>query len=98
MVTALVTCCYEELTEFGKQLVVNGKAIWSYAVRPGKKGGDRRGEQDADGGRHEQMYRNPTGEIVQTVKKWFGFTLHVVADTWYKLPVDYTLSKSSRNE
>jgi len=89
---------YEGVSEFGEHLGIDGKAIGSYAVRRGKKEGDRRGEQDADWGRHEQHIQTEGGEVVQKVKRWFGFTVHIIAETSYELPVAFRVTKASCNE
>jgi len=96
--TTLVDQCYQELSGFGRCLGADGKAIQSFAVRPGKIIGDLRGEHDADWGRHEGFYKSDRGEMRKTVKKWFGFTVHVIADTDYELPVSFSLTRASKNE
>lgn len=94
----LVEHWYQESPEFGQHLGIDGKAISSYAVKKAAKRGDRRGEHDADWGIHEQFHQNTAGESIHTVKKWFGFTLHLVADTTYELPIGYKLTKASCSE
>ncbi|MGQ9838849.1 MAG: transposase [Cyanobacteriota bacterium] len=94
----LVKNWYQESPDFGQQLGIDGKALSSYAVKEGAKGGDRRGEHDADWGIHEQFHQNTAGERIHRVKKWFGFTLHLVADTTYELPIGYTRTKASCSE
>lgn len=96
--TALVDQCYQELPGFGRRLGADGKGIHSFARRRGKIPGDRRGEHDADWGRHDHLYQNERGEVQKAVKKWFGFTVHLVADTDYELPVAFTVTRASKNE
>lgn len=96
--TSLVDQCYGELPGFGRRLGADGKGIESFACRTGKVPGDRRGEHDADWGCHEHLYQNERGEVQKSVKKWFGFTVHLIADTDYELPVAFTVSRASKNE
>ena len=95
---SLVQQCYKELPDFGRELGIDGKAIASYAQKQGEKKNDLRGEHDANWGKHEHYYKKANGELVKTVKKWFGFTLHLIADTNYELPVAFTVTPASRNE
>ncbi|MCF7949900.1 MAG: transposase [Spirochaetia bacterium] len=96
--TSLVDQCYQELPGFGRRLGADGKAIESFARRRGKDQEDLRGEHDADWGRHDHFHQKESGEIQKTVKRWFGFTVHVIADTDYELPVAFSLTRASRNE
>ena len=96
--TSLVDQCYRELPGFGRRLGADGKAIESFAAGRGKVPGDERGEHDGDWGRHDHFHQKESGEIQKTVKKWFGFTVHVIADTDYELPVAFSLTRASRNE
>lgn len=94
----LVERCRSSLPGFGEKLGGDGKAISSFAVGRGNKSGDRRGEHDADWGRHEHHHSGADGTTTTVVKKWFGFTLHLLADTTYELPVNFKLTPASRNE
>jgi hypothetical protein len=96
--TTLVSWCYEEIEGFGMQLGIDGKALASYARRPGKREGDRRGEGQAKWGIHTHRSEDAFGNIKEQVKKWFGFTLHLAVDTEYELPVDFTVLPASENE
>lgn len=59
---------------------------------------DGRGEHDADWGRREHFHQSESGEIHKSIKKWFGCTVHLIADTTYELPVAFTVTRASRNE
>lgn len=95
---ALVNRCLQLFPEFGKHLGGDGKAIASFARRHGSRDGDRRGEHDADWGVHEHHVDNESGTRETVAKKWFGFTLHLLADTHYELPVNFAVTPASRNE
>lgn len=86
------------LPDFGKTLAIDGKAISSYGKKKGKKEGDMRGEHDADWGKHEYNGVDDKGRAWEKIKKWFGFTLHLIVDAKYELPVTFTLTKASKNE
>ena len=98
MFQTLVSELSELLPDFGKVLAIDGKAIKSYAKRTGKKAGDMRGEHDADWGKHAHHNTDSNGKSYETIKKWFGFTLHLVVDAVHELPVSCTVTKASVNE
>jgi hypothetical protein len=86
------------LPDFGKTLAIDGKAIPSYGKKKGKREGDMRGEHDADWGRHEYKGIDENGRVWEKIKKWSGFTLHLIVDAKYELPVTFTVTKASKNE
>jgi len=86
------------LPDLGKTLAIDGKAIQSYAKRKGNHEEDMRGEHDADWGVHEYKGTDKKGKTWKKVKRWFGFTLHLVVDAKYELPVSFTVTKASKNE
>ena len=94
----LVGQCYEQFDEFGKNLAIDGKALPSCAQRAGKVEGDLRGEHEGRWARHVTKSESSDGRITETVKKWFGFTLHLIVDTHYELPVAYTVLPANENE
>jgi hypothetical protein len=90
---------YENLETFGETLMIDGKAIQSYATKNSnnKKAGNR-GEKDADWAKKEYTTYDPKGEKVTKTVKWFGFRLHLIADAKYELPVEYEITKASNSE
>ena len=85
--------------DFGNVLAVDGKAISSFAKRERKdRCDDRRAEHDARWGVHEYSGIDERGNPWKTVKKWFGFKLHVVVDAVHELPVGFELTDASTNE
>ena len=94
----LVDEIMELLPDFGETLAIDGKAIPSFGRRLGKREGDMRGEHDANWGVHEYDKTDKNGNVYKEVKKWFGFTLHLVVDAKYELPVAFTVTKASENE
>ena len=99
MFEQLVLYMYDNLEGFGKILMVDGKAIDSFATRKtnNKKSGER-GEQDADWCKKQYRTNGSNGESVIKTKKWFGFRLHLIADATYELPVAYAVTKASDSE
>ena len=95
----LVERCRRELPDFGRHMGCDGKALSSYARRTGKsEHGDRRGEHDAAWGVHAHHSRGRDGVMLETVKRWFGFKLHLIADTTYELPIAFTVLPANHNE
>ena len=80
------------------ELGVDGKAIASFAKRRGSNPADNRGEHDANWGNHSHFFQNAAGQMEKAVKKWFGFTLHLIADSAYELPVAFSVTRASRSE
>jgi len=94
----LVETCMELLPGYGEHLAIDGKAIPSFAVKPGKIKGDERGDHDADWGKHSYSGVREDGTFWETIKKWFGYKVHLLVDSRYELPVAFTLTKASANE
>jgi hypothetical protein len=95
----LVDRCREELPNFGRRMGCDGKALASYARRTGKsEHEDRRGEHDATWGVHAHHTKGSDGVMRETVKRWFGFKLHLIADTTYELPIAFTVLPANHNE
>jgi hypothetical protein len=94
----LVEGCREVLPDLGKILMIDGTSISSYARREGKREGDGRGDRDADWAVHEYSGVHTDGRVWQRVKRWFGYTLHLVVDAEYELPVGFKVTKASRSE
>ena len=68
----------------------------SPTVAEGKKDAS---DPDADWGKHETSGANArTGKIWKKVKSWFGYGLHLIADTHYEVPVAFEVTRASRTE
>jgi hypothetical protein len=94
----LTDFCVVNLDGFGESLAIDGKAISSFAARKGKLKKDLRGEHEANWGKHVIRSEGSDGKIHEKIKTWFGFTLHLIVDTKYELPVDFTVLPASANE
>lgn len=99
MFTEMTLFMYDNLEDFGEILMVDGKAIQSYATKTSRnpKSGCR-GERDADWCKKEYTASGPNGEAVTKTKKWFGFRLHLIADATYEIPVAFSVTKASTSE
>ena len=87
------------LPDFGQHLGYDGKAIESYST--GRVDGEsgQRSDPDADWGKHETSGVDArTGKLWTTVKSWFGYGLHLIADTRYEIPVAFHLTPASHSE
>lgn len=95
----MVGYMYDNLDGFGQDLMVDGKAIQSFATKLSKKKKkDHRGEHDADYCQKSYTVSGKNGEKKTKEVKWFGFRLHLIADAVYELPVAYTVTKASNSE
>lgn len=93
----------ELLPGMGKHLAVDGKAIASYArgKREGKtkkQDPGRRRDTDAQWGRHESSGKGEDGSRWRKEKVWFGYTLHLMVDSEYELPVAFELTDAKASE
>lgn len=89
----------ELLPDFGKHLVVDSKAIPSFARRKnGNQTTDGRRDTDANYGKKEYRRQNKDGSLWEKIVKWFGYKLHLVVDATYELPVAYKVTKASASD
>ena len=78
------------LPDFGRHLGYDGKALPAYATGRDTPSTGEPADPDADWGRHETAGKPD--------KVWFGYGMHVIADTMYEIPVAYRLTKASTSE
>ena len=99
MVESLRASLFEELPGFGRHLGYDGKAIESHSTGRVGEGKEHASDADADWGKHETRGVNgKTGEIWKKVKSWFGYGLHLIADTHYEVPVAFEVTRPSGSE
>jgi hypothetical protein len=99
----LVDRLREELPDFGRFQAFDGKGIDSYAAGKKKKEGKkqkagRRRDDDADWGKHVHRGDRKDGSAWEKVKSWFGYTLHMIVDAVYELPIGFEVTKASGAE
>lgn len=90
---------YDNLKNFGKDTAEDGKIFLSKAKRPeDSEGTDGRSESDADY-TFKQVYQKDAKGMTKTRRiKYFGFRVHILGDTKYELPIEYTVAKASLSE
>ncbi len=87
------------LPDFGQHLGYDGKAIESHSTGHAKSKTGQRSDPDADWGKHETVgVDGRTGKPWKKVKSWFGYGLHLIADTHYEIPVAFHLTPASHSE
>jgi hypothetical protein len=86
------------LPDFGKHLGYDGKAVDSHSTgRVNRKRGET-SDPDADWGCHETCGTGANGRPWNTLKRWFGYGVHVIADTHYEIPVAVAVTPASHSE
>ena len=90
---------YELLPDFGENLAIDGKWVWSLANSLSKRfSPDGRSETDAEWGIKEYHYVDKDGVCRSSKKKCFGFKIHVIVDVKYELPVAFFVTKANASE
>jgi len=96
---ALVKEMIKLLSDYGQNLGIDGKAISSHAkAHKENKPADGRRDNDADYGVKTYRGKKEDGTAWEKVSIWFGYKLHLIADTKYELPVAFSVTKASAAE
>ena len=99
MIESLRASLFAEVPDFGRHLGYDGKAIESHSTGRVAEGKGKTSDPDADWGKHETSGVNAkTGAIWKKVKSWFGYGLHLIADTHYEVPVAFEVTRASGSE
>ena len=99
MVDTLRKRLIEALPDFGKHPGYDGKAIDSHSTGHTSRKTGKTSDPDADWGKHETFGTDhKTGQAWKKVKSWFGYGLHLIADTGYEIPVAFQVTKASASE
>lgn len=89
----------EVLPDFGQHLGYDGKAIDSHSSGHKSKKTGETSDPDADWGKHETSgIHHKTGEPWKKIKSWFGYGLHLIADTHYEIPIAFEITPASNSE
>lgn len=89
----------EVLPDFGKHLGYDGKSIHSHSTGQVNRKSGQASDSGADWGKHETCgVDGRTGKQWKKVKSWFGYTLHLVADSHYEIPVAFDITPASHAE
>ncbi len=92
------------LPDFGRVLAMDSKAINSLARGRKRNKDDKiqktdgRRDTDADFGKKEYRGHQENGTLWRKVVSWFGYKLHLVVDTVYELPVNFSVTKASASD
>ena len=88
-----------EIPDFGRYQGFDGKSIHSHSTGHVNKTSKETSDPDADWGHHETSGVNAkTGEMWNKIKTWFGYTVHVIADTQYEIPLAIEVTPASHSE
>ena len=87
-----------ELPDFGKHLGYDGKAIDSYSTGQENRETGLTSDPDANWGKHETSGFDKDGNLWKKVKSWFGYGLHLIADTVYEIPIAFSVTAASASE
>ena len=99
MMDVLRTQLMEVLPDFGRHLGYDGKAVESHSTGQASRKTGRTSDPDADWGKHETRGVDAkTGKAWVKVKSWFGYELHLIADSAYEIPVWFDVTKASASE
>jgi len=92
----LVGQLYIEIPDFGKDVALDSKWIWSMANGLSKrKNTDGRSEHDASWGVKEYSGIREDGSVWSKTERCFGFKLHTLVDANYELPIAYSVGRAS---
>ena len=86
------------LPDFGEHPGYDGKAVESHSTGQKNRKTGETSDPEADWGKHEYSGVDSNGKQWTKIKTWFGYRLHVIADTRYELAVAFTLTKASVSE
>ena len=89
----------EEVEDFGEHLGYDGKAIESHSTGQENRKTGKTSDPEADWGKHQTGGKDHrTGKLWRKVKTWFGYRVHLIADTRYEIPVACEVTRASRSE
>jgi len=95
----LVRVLYIEIPDFGKELAIDSKWVWSMANSVSKrKPSDGRSETEAAWGTKEYKGLKEDGGKWNKTERCFGFKLHTIVDANYELPVAYSVSTAAASD
>lgn len=99
MIVELRESLMEVLPDFGQHLGFDGKAIDSHSTGHVDRASGQTSDPQADWGKHETRgVDGRTGKSWTKIKSWFGYGLHLIADTHYEIPVAMALTPASASE
>ena len=88
----------ELLPDFGENLGYDGKAVKSNSTGEVNRKRGETSDPDADWGKHETSGFDSNGKAWRKIRTWFGYGLHIIADTKYELPVAFSVTGACVSE
>jgi hypothetical protein len=89
----------EVLPDFGQHLGYDGKAVESHSTGQVSRRTGETSDPQADWGKHETVgIDSRTGKQWTKIKSWFGYGVHLIADTHYEIPVAVHVTPASASE
>jgi hypothetical protein len=99
MFMSLADMLYELLPDFGEALALDSKWTWSLANRKSKCAHpDGRSETDAEWGIKSYSGVREDGTLWGSIKRCFGFKIHLLVDVKYELPVAFIISEANGSD
>ena len=98
MVERLRASLMEALPDYGEYPGADGKALQSYSTGQVNRRSGETSDEDADWGSHKTRGVAAGGRAWEKVKSWFGYGLHLIADTKYELPVSFRVTPAATPE
>ena len=86
------------LPDFGAHLGCDGTAMASKSTGTVSSTTGETSDKNADWGKHETRGVTAEGKAWTKVKTWFGYTLSLIADTTWEIPVAAAVTKASAPE
>jgi hypothetical protein len=85
------------LPDLGKHLAVDSKAIPS-AGKPSDKAADGRRDTEGEWGKKTYRGKRDDGSVWETVKRWFGYKLHLIVDATHEVPLAFEVTRAAASD
>ena len=86
------------LPDFGEHMGYDGKAIDSHSTGQVNRETGETSDPDADWGKQETHSVDAQGKRRTRTRTWFGYRLHLIADTVHELPIAFEVTRASTSE
>jgi len=96
--THLLEQAGELLRDLGYRMGIDSKGIRSGGRPTKKEKRDGRRDLDADWGVKEYKGNRLDGSEWKTIKKWFGYKVHLLVDTTHEIPLEYEVTRASASD
>ena len=86
------------LSDFGEHKGYDGKAIERHSAGQVNRETGEASDPDADRDKHETHSVDARGKSRTRTRIWFGYRLHLIADTVHELPIAFEVTRASTSE